>query len=474
MTAPGTSPSASGPTEQGHSLWQRWHALPLYLRILVGVILGLIAGVALRGKPEVAAAFGIPSKLVLQLLAALASPLIFLAVVQTLIHAEIPGKDGRRLVGLLILNTTVAILIGLLVANIIRPGKWTKSDFPAAEATDTKGSANATAERKGAVEGEPAAGTKTAGESKLAGEAKSEPSPFMQFLDNVPKSLLGPFTDGGKVIGVIIVALAFGIALRGMHGQKGMQAVIDVIDVLYRALIVMLHWIIEIVPVAIFCVVTNIIGTKGFGQFVALGGFIVAVILALILQCVYYLVRIRMGSWVRPRDVLTGMRDALMMAFSTASSTATMPLTYRSLITKIGLRERSASMGALVGANFNNDGTALYEAMSALFVAQLVGIELPLQAQLMVVLTSIVASVGAAGIPEAGLVTMTLVFDAVGLSEHKGYIGLLLAVDWFLDRCRTAINVMGDVNVSCLLDGHERETPAPAVPPAPVEAEAAS
>jgi DAACS family dicarboxylate/amino acid:cation (Na+ or H+) symporter len=467
MTAPGTSPSTSGEAEQGRSLWQRWHALPLYLRILVGVILGLIAGVALRGKPEVAAAFGIPSKLVLQLLAALASPLIFLAVVQTLIHAEIPGKDGRRLVGLLILNTTVAILIGLLVANIIRPGKWTKAESPTAEATETKGNAKAAEEGK-------AAAKKAAPEAKPAGEAKSEPSPFMQFLDNIPKSLLGPFTDGGKVIGVIIVALAFGIALRGMHGQKGMQAVIDVIDVLYRALIVMLHWIIEIVPLAIFCVVTNIIGTKGFGQFVALGGFIVAVILALLLQCVYYLVRIRMGSWVRPRDVLTGMRDALMMAFSTASSTATMPLTYSSLTTKIGLRERSASMGALVGANFNNDGTALYEAMSALFVAQLVGIELPLEAQLMVVLTSIVASVGAAGIPEAGLVTMTLVFDAVGLSEHKGYIGLLLAVDWFLDRCRTAINVMGDVNVSCLLDGHERETPAPAVQPVPAEAEATS
>jgi Na+/H+-dicarboxylate symporter len=163
-----------------------------------------------------------------------------------------------------------------------------------------------------------------------------------------------------------------------------------------------------------------------------------------------------------------------MMAFSTASSTATMPLTYNCLTQKIGLRERSASLGSLVGANFNNDGTALYEAMSALFVAQLVGIHLPLEAQLMVVLTSIVASVGAAGIPEAGLVTMTLVFDAVGLTEHKSYIGLLLAVDWFLDRCRTAVNVMGDVNVSCLLDGHEREVTVASLQPVAAEVEAAS
>ena len=103
------------------------------------------------------------------------------------------------------------------------------------------------------------------------------------------------------------------------------------------------------------------------------------------------------------------------MAFSTESSTATMPVTYAVLKDRVGLREQSASMGALVGANFNNDGTALYEAMAALFIAQMIGMDLSFQQQVMVVLTSIVASVGAAGIPEAGLVTMTMVFTVVGL-----------------------------------------------------------
>lgn len=147
-------------------------------------------------------------------------------------------------------------------------------------------------------------------------------------------------------------------------------------------------------------------------------------------------------------------RDALVMAFSTASSTATMPVTYAVLKDRVGLREQSASMGALVGANFNNDGTALYEAMAALFIAQMIGMDLNVQQQMMVVLTSIIASVGAAGIPEAGLVTMTMVFTAVGLPVQ--YIPVLLTVDWFLDRCRTAINVMGDMNVSCLLDGKQK------------------
>ena len=217
---------------------------------------------------------------------------------------------------------------------------------------------------------------------------------------------------------------------------------------------VVLHWIIDVIPLAVLGIVASIVGTKGFADFVALGGFIVAVVLALTLQLVYYLLRVKFGSWVRPIDLLRGTRNALVMAFSTGSSTATMPVTYACLREKVGLRNESASLGALVGSNFNNDGTALYEAMSALFVAQLIGTELSIAQQFMVVVTSVVASVGAAGIPEAGLVTMTMVFSAVGLP--KEYIAMLLTVDWLLDRCRTTINVMGDTKVSCLLDGTAR------------------
>jgi DAACS family dicarboxylate/amino acid:cation (Na+ or H+) symporter len=231
----------------------------------------------------------------------------------------------------------------------------------------------------------------------------------------------------------------------------------SLIKIAFQALIVVLHWVIELVPLAVFCKVAETIGTKGLAPFKAMGAFILAVILALLLQATYYLVRIRFGSWVRPLPLLRGIRDALVMAFSTSSSTATMPVTYACLRERVGLREDSASLGALVGSNFNNDGTALYEAMAALFVAQMLGLELSLKQQVLVVLTSVIASVGAAGIPEAGLVTMTLVFHAVGLPLE--YIALLFPVDWFLDRCRTAINVLGDVNVACLLEGKSRPRP---------------
>jgi DAACS family dicarboxylate/amino acid:cation (Na+ or H+) symporter len=268
--------------------------------------------------------------------------------------------------------------------------------------------------------------------------------------------VLGPLGDEGKVIGVIFIAVAVGVALR-KHREDEIRTVDDVVALALSVLITILHWIIDLVPFGVFGIVASIIGKEGFGPFVALGAFVGAVLLALALQAAYYLIRVRLGSWVSPVDLLRSLSDAMVMAFSTGSSTATMPLTYTSLKDRVGLRERSASLGALVGANFNNDGTALYEAMSALFIAQMLGQQLSLGQQVLVVLTSVVASVGAAGIPEAGLVTMTLVFHAVGLPPQ--YIAILLTVDWFLDRCRTVTNVMGDMNISCLLDGKQRQTP---------------
>jgi DAACS family dicarboxylate/amino acid:cation (Na+ or H+) symporter len=433
---PPPSSAEGAPPRGGWFAW--WQRTPLYLRILGGCVLGVLVAVALRELDKVvvaaqpnlapalrplewARALAIPSRLVLQLLGALAAPLILLAVVQALMNANLPRGSGRRLAALLVLNTLVAIFIGLGVANVVRPGHWTRP-------------------------------------GQLVKEDRPEQKTdlLQQFLENVPKSVLGPLGDGGKVISVILLAIAFGIALRRVKEVR-IATVADLVDVGFRTLLVLLHWIIEVIPLAVFGTIVSIVADRGFRPFIGLGAFIVAVLIALALQLTYYLVRIYFGSWARPLDVVRGVRDALVMAFSTASSTATMPVTYACLREKVGLRERSASLGALVGANFNNDGTALYEAMAALFISQLIGVELTLWQQLLVVLTSVAASVGAAGIPEAGIVTMTLVFNAVGLPVS--YIPILLTVDWFLDRCRTAINVMGDVNVSCLLDGKTREEP---------------
>ena len=416
---------------KSQGLLGRWNAIPLYLRIVVAMAVGILVGL-LMGQHAIY--FEIPSQVILQLLGALAPPLILVAVAHVLMTTEIPGKTAGRLAGLLILNTTVAILIGLTVANLLQPGTW--ADFEAPE-------------------------TPSAEDGEVGGV-----SPLELLLRNVPKSVLGPLGDKQNIIGVILIAVAFGIAMRAVK-DKSISNVGDLVETAYKVLLIVLHWIIQLVPIGVFAIVAKVVGTEGFAPFLAMGAFVLAVLLALLLQVTWYLLRIRFFSWVKPWDAVRGVRDALVMAFSTSSSTATMPVTYACLKEQVGVREQSASMGALVGANFNNDGTALYEAMAALFVAQLIGQDLTLTQQLIIVLTSIIASVGAAGIPEAGLVTMMLVFSAVGLPVE--YIALLLTVDWFLDRCRTTINVMGDVNVSCLLDGKTRPAPATAPPAAPAE-----
>jgi Na+/H+-dicarboxylate symporter len=394
----------------------RWQGVPLYGRIVIALVLGVMVGVMLGSQ---AAVLAVPGKLVLRLLGALAPALILAAIVHTFMTTQLGGPLAARLPRLLLLNTLVAITVGLTVANVIQPGQGAGLTPPQQHDETTKAA-----------------------------------NPLALFLENVPKSLLGPLGDDGKVIGVIFIAVAFGMALR-KERERPLGTVGHLVELFLESLIKILHWIIAVVPLAVFGIVASIVGTEGFAPFKALGIFVVSVLLALAIQGGYYLLRIRFGSWVRPGELLRGGRDALVMAFSTASSTATMPVTYAALKERVGLREQSASMGALVGANFNNDGTALYEAMAALFIAQMIGMDLSFQQQLLVVLTSIIASVGAAGIPEAGLVTMTMVFTAVGLPVQ--YIPVLLTVDWFLDRCRTAINVMGDMNVSCLLDGKQKE-----------------
>ncbi|MBC1237438.1 dicarboxylate/amino acid:cation symporter [Nostoc sp. 2RC] len=418
-------PESSTPPETRARPW--WQRIPLTLQIVIALVIAISVGIVLgAGNPSPSNAtlinnLAIPAELVLKALRALATPLILVAVLHTLMTTNIPGTTGRRLFVLLLTNTTVAILVGLFVANVLRPGTW--------------------------------GNVVTSTNTQITSQSLD---PWGLLKDAVPEAVLKPLVDN-NVIQLIVIALSFGIVLRGLkseqiaQGKNGYQPIEDVIGILFEAVVRILNWVIALVPFAVFGIVAKTVAKEGFAPFQSLGAFIVAVLAALFLQACYYLTRVKFNSWVHPLKFLAGGSDAFLTAFSTSSSAAAMPVTFEVLQTKVGLRESSAALGALVGANFNNDGTALYEAMSALYISQLIGQHLSLGQQVIVILTSIFASVGAANIPNAGLVTMTLVFTSVGLPTQ--YIALLVTVDWFLDRCRTAINVMGDMTVSTLLDG---------------------
>lgn len=409
--------------------------LPLVGWIVVALLLGSGAGFLLQGQQDhgwheglVATLKGL-SGFVLSLLRLLATPLIFVAIISALVKAQVSGKSGALLLWFLATNTLMAILLGLLVANLLRPGDGADLPPPTAEA---------------------------------ASEVESRrQDPLREFAAKaVPRSFIQPLNEN-EIIPLIVIALAVGIALRQVRRRSGpwdgrVAAATAALDLVFEMVLVMLQWVFALVPLAVFAVVTATVATHGFGPLLSMGHFVAAVVLALLLQAAFYLARLRLGSWVRPGRFLRGGSEALAVAFSTASSTATLPVTYRCATDKIGVRPSSASMGVMVGGSLNNDGTALYEAMAALFIAQAIGHPMSLTAQIIVIVMAVVASVGAAGIPEAGLVTMIAVFSAVGLPIE--YIPLLLPLDWLLDRCRTAINVMGDFTVTSLLDGR---TPPP-------------
>jgi Na+/H+-dicarboxylate symporter len=408
--------------------------LPFFVWILCGLAAGLLLGLAAKRFGWNLSGLKVISDLVLQGLQLLATPLIFVAVVLALIRAQISGGKGLKLGWLLATNTLVAIVIGLLVANLFQPGAGanlvpTESDH-------------------------------------LKMEAKKEFHVVNDLLMRlIPKSIGAPFV-ANDVLAIVMLALAFGFAIRAVRRkmpsqQSGIALIEQLLDALFQIILQLLHALFIFVPFAVFAVVATVVGREGFGAFATFAKFVVAVLLALSLQATFYLIRLRAGSWVRPGYFLKHSAEALMVAFSTASSAATLPVTYRCAAEKIRLREENARLGTMVGGNLNNDGTALYEAMAALFIAQAMGLQMELSQQILLVFMSVVASVGAAGIPEAGLVTMMAVFSAVKLPVD--YIPLLLTVDWFLDRCRTAMNVMGDLTVSSLLDGKE---PASAEKPA--------
>ena len=279
---------------------------PLYIRILIGFAAGILIGLMLGPS---ARSFDLPARLILRVLGALAPALILVAVVRALMSAEIHGALAFRRFRLLLQNTLAAILVGLAVANLLRPGD---------------GAALAAPAQRPAIKSDVVS----------------------QLLDNVPDSLLRPFVEN-KVIAVVLIALAFGIAARSLSGSEKRTAE-DLVGLSFNCIIRVLHWVIALVPLAVLGKVASIVGSEGFEPFVRLAMFVRAVLLALAIQATYYLLRVRFGSWVRPLSLVRKMSDALVMAFSTASSTITMPLTYDRLRHRVGLRERSASLGALV------------------------------------------------------------------------------------------------------------------------------
>jgi DAACS family dicarboxylate/amino acid:cation (Na+ or H+) symporter len=285
----------------------------------------------------------------------------------------------------------------------------------------------------------------------------------------VPSSIGAPFVENA-ILTIVVLAVLLGAALRRVkteqlaRGETGWKHVEDGVGALLRAFELMLTWVIAVVPLAVFGVVAQTVGQHGLAPLAGLGPYIGTALLGLALQVflVYQAwllaARVPLGWFWR------GARDAVVYAAGASSSLATLPVTLRCL-DRMRISPASARLAACVGTNLNNDGILLYEAMAVLFVAQAHGIALSLPQQIGAAAVCLVAGVGIAGVPEAGLISLSLVLATVGLPLQL--LPLLLTVDWLLSRARAMTNVTSDMLVAVLLDrlpGRRAEDAAAAVP----------
>lgn len=384
----------------------------LIVAILIGMILGVVV-TAIFGEGAVHVKF--LGDIFLNALKMIVIPLLFCSMIVGITNLGDVRKLGRTGVKTLIYflaTSAIAVILGLILVNIVRPG---------------------------------------IGYSAVTGtlpEAVSTPSSYSFFTwltDQIPANIFRAAAET-QVLPIIVVALFFGGVLTTI-GAKG-KPIVAIFDGINDALMKIVHIIMWFAPIGIFGLVAGQLASEGgLGAFSsvlsALGKYVAVVLIGLLIHGLVILPLIlKFIGGKSPTEYFVGMSQALVTAFATASSSATLPVTIECVEEKNDIDRRASSFVLPLGATINMDGTALYEAVAAMFIAQAYGIGLPIWSQITIFATAILASVGAAGIPQAGLVTMILVLQAVGLPLEG--IGLILAIDWFLDRCRTTVNVWGD------------------------------
>lgn len=406
---------------------KRLSELPLVVRLVASIVAGVVLGMALGPK---AAPLGDVGVLVIKLLKALATPLVFFAVVDSFCRAEIPKKKGALLLVVCVVNAFVAGAIAITLSSIVSPGARTNVDT-----------------LRGALE--------TAGASAHAPKDAASPAgvkldPLAALRDLVPDSIPEPFLKN-NVLTIVLLAIVTGVALRRMRTRGAGDALFALVGEGFALLGTILHGVIQIVPLAVLGVVAKVVGTSGFGVFTALGWLVVTVACGLAIHVLgWYTMLLFVVARRSPLSFFRAARVALATAFATGSSMATLPVTLETLERDLQVGHDSARLAACVGTNFNNDGIMLYEVVAALFIAQVSGIDLTLVQKAQLAVTSALAAAGIAGVPEAGFITLALVLSSVGLPLTS--LPLLLTVDWLLGRLRATTNVASDLTVATVLD----------------------
>ena len=411
--------------------------LALHWQILLGMVLGILLGVA---ATKISGEYGtifIKSwiepwgTIFINLLKMIAVPLIIASLIKGVADLQDISKlskIGGRTIGFFVSTTLIAVTIGVLAVNVIRPGT------SVSETTRT--------ELMQQFEGDATKRITAANEQQKA-------PPLQFFIDLVPENVFKSMSDNGQMLKIIIFSILFGIGLILIEPGKA-GPVKDFFDGTNEVILKLIDLIMKVAPFGVFCLMAALVANAPNAEiFIALGFYAATVLLGLILMFFVYLLLLWAFLRRSPIFFIKGILPAQLLAFSTSSSAATLPVTMERVQEHVGVDKEVASFVLPVGATVNMDGTALYQAVAAVFIAQVFGDDLTFIEQLSIILTATLASIGSAAVPGAGMLMLVVVLESVGVNPAG--IALIFAFDRPLDMCRTVINVTGDATVATIV-----------------------
>ncbi len=402
----------------------------LWLKVLVGMGLGLIVGTLLGPSvglvaPDTGTLIGnwlaFPGQLFLATIQMIVIPLVIASVVRGLAASENLDqlrRLGVRVTTFFVITTAIAAAIGLWIGSLVNPGSMMKG---------------------------------------LVAPESSEPDNAVSNLPSVvdlPQTLIGLLPGNpldamveGQMLQVVLFSIIVGIALVSMEQNKS-RPMLDLLDSLQQICMTVVGWAMRLAPYAVFGLMAQLTTTIGVSAMLGMASYVATVVLGLLIMLGVYLLILRVIGGQAPIRFLRDTRDVLLLAFSTSSSAAVMPLSIKTAEDKLGVRPSVSQFVIPLGATINMNGTALYQAVATIFLAQVYGIELGMGSMALVVAMAVGASIGSPATPGVGIVILAMVLQTVGVPPAG--IALIMGVDRILDMCRTAINVTGDL-VTCRL-----------------------
>jgi Na+/H+-dicarboxylate symporter len=401
----------------------------LHTKILIGLIIGIPVGLLLGPRADTIRPVG---DLFIRLIWMIVVPLVFSSIfVGTASLGDIRklGRIGARTISYYLVTTAIAITFGLTLAGIFKPGTGLRETTKTQLLESYKGEASLNLDM-----------------------ASKRPGIVDTLIQIVPKNPFESLT-AGDMLQVIFFAIMFGIAVTMIPGGKG-KVLIDFFDAVSDGMTQLVHIIMKFAPIGVCALIAAVVGRFGAQILLSLVKYALVVLAGLALHMgLIYSLAVRIFAHMSPLFFFRGVRPAQIIAFTTSSSNATLPVTIECAEENLGVSKDVASFVLPLGATINMDGTALYQGVAAVFIAQVYGIPLTILNQITIVLMATLASIGTAGVPSVGIITLTMVLRSVGLPLEG--IALILGVDRILDMCRTIVNITGDLSAAVIVAAAE-------------------